>query len=966
MKPVSMSQRLILALALTMTLVSVLVATGFYLLTAAELEKTFNRKVEQTVSYLDGTLAPLLWNFDHNTAVRVAQTVLQDDLVVGATIRDEWGESVFSTREQNGNAELIHTRSIRFQNETVGELELIFSRASLTATLDSILWISLSVWLLALLSITVLTYFFIRKYFRGPLASFVDLAQAYRQNPETPPSSDTPYLEFQPIETVVKELANDVFMQLRELREREAYYRSLFENALYGIAITGPDFKFVKVNDAWCKLIGYTESELLDNMGVADVTLPDNLPESIEMMQKLFNREVKQGRLEKRYKTKSGEIVEAVTFVKGIYDNHGHYLGNAASILDITERKRAEEELLLHREHLEELVAARTQELEQSEEKYHALYDNSPGLMISVDALSKRVIECNETLLQRLGYMRDEIIGKEVFDLYHPDSVDAAQKVFKQFLDTNEVHNAELQLARKGGGKIDVLLDVTAYVDKKTGRKHTLSIWRDITERKILEQNILRAKEEAERANQAKSIFLANMSHELRTPLNAVLGFSEMLARDPQLNEKQKENLNIINRSGSHLLMLINDVLDMSKIEAGRVELEPVAVDLSRLLHDVSDMMLLRTESKYLQFILELSSSLPQNVLLDREKFRQVLINLLGNAIKFTEVGCVILRADAEELSNGKWQLHFEIEDTGPGILTDEIGNIFEPFMQVGHSANKQKGSGLGLAISRQFIQLMRGDITVESTVNKGSIFRFEIPTEAAIVDDLQPYVDETKQRIVGLAVDEPEWRILVVEDDFNNRLLLSRLLESVGFKVREAENGEEAIQQFKDWQPHLIWMDIRMPVMDGYEATRGIRALPEGKQVIILALTASAFSNQDEKILTSGCNAVHHKPYEESTIFTAMQEQLGLHYVYEAVDDLPNQKLLSKLCPEDLQGLRDEWLEQFLNTARLGDSEAMLKLIGQLAAEHAEVKVKLDRVIHEFQFQDLIKVLEDRIGSNK
>ncbi len=965
MKPVSMSQRLILALALTMTLVSVLVAAGFYLLTAAELEKTFNRKVEQTVSYLNGTLAPLLWTFDHDTAVRVAQTVLQGDLVVGATIRDEWGESVFSAREQSGNAELIQTRSIRIQNETVGELELIFSRTSLTATLDSILWISLSVWLLTLLSITVLTYFFIRKYFQGPLASFVDLAQAYRKNPETPPPSDTPYLEFQPIEKVVKELANDVFLQLRELQEREAYYRSIFENALFGVAVTGLNGKFTKVNDAWCKLIGYTKDELLSGMGVADVTVPDDLLKSKQLIAQLGNLEVRQGCLEKRYKTKSGKIIAALTYVKGVYDQDDTYIESSATILDITERKRAEEELLLHREHLEELVEARTRELEQSEEKYRALYNNSPGLMISVDALSKRVIECNETLLQRLGYVRDEVIGKEIFDLYHPDSLNGAQKAFKQFLDTNEVHNAELQLATKSGEKIDVLLDVTAHVDKKTGRKYSQSIWRDISERKLMERNILQAKEEAEQANQAKSVFLANMSHELRTPLNAVLGFSEMLARDPQLDDKQKENLNIINRSGSHLLMLINDVLDMSKIEAGRVELEPVTVDLHHLLRDVSDMMRLRAESKHLQFILELSSSLPQNVLLDRAKFWQVLINLLGNAIKFTEIGSVILRAAAEELSDGKWQLHFEIEDTGPGIPVDEVGNIFEPFMQVGDLANKHKGTGLGLAICRQFIQLMRGDVTVESTVNKGSIFRFEIPTEAAIVDDLQPCVDETKQRIVSLAVGEPEWRILIVEDDFNNRLLLSRLLESVGFKVHEAENGEEAIQQFKDWQPHLIWMDMLMPVMDGYEATRAIRALPEGKQVIILALTASAFSNQDEKILNSGCNAVHHKPYEESTIFAAMKEQLGLHYVYEVVCDLPNQKSLLKLCPEDLQGLRDEWLEQFLNTARLGDSAAMLKLTGQLVAEHAEVKVKLDRVIQEFQFQDLIKVFEDRLGSN-
>jgi PAS domain S-box-containing protein len=969
MKLISMSRRLTLALALAMTLASVLVTTSFYQFTAVQLEKTFNQKVEQTLSFLDGMLAPVLWSFDHDTVMRVAQTTLRDDLVVGVTIRDQTDMIIFSEREHDSNGVLFQTKLVRFQDEKVGELDVFFSRTPLVTTLTNILWISLSVWVLALLSITILTYFFIRKYFRGPLASFIDLAQAYRQNPESPPLSATPYLEFQPIEAVVKELANDVFIQLRELREREAYYRSIFENSLYGIAITGPDAKFTKVNDAWCKLIGYTEDELLGGMGVADVTLPDNLPESMQLMEKLTNLEVRQGRLEKRYKTKSGKIIAAMTFIKGIYDRNGQYLGNAASILDITERKQAEEELVRYREHLEDLVAARTQELEMSEEKYHILYDHSPGLLISVDVLTKQVVECNETLLQRLGYARNEIIGKKIFNIYHPDSFDAAQKAFNQLLATDEVHNAELQLVKKDGGKIDVLLDATAHVDKKTGRKITLSIWRDITEHKLLERNIIHAKEEAERANQAKSIFLANMSHELRTPLNAVLGFSEMLARDPQLNEKQKENLNIINRSGSYLLALINNVLDMSKIEAGRVELELASVDLSHLMHDVSDMMRPRAEAKHLQFVLELSPGLPQNVQVDMEKLRQVLINLLGNAIKFTEAGSVILRADADDLSNGKWQLHFEIEDTGLGIPADEIGDIFEPFMQAGHSASKQQGTGLGLAISRQFIHLihlMRGDITVQSTINKGSVFRFEIPTETATADDIKKYADETKQRVVGLAVGEPEWRILVVEDDFNNRLLLSRLLAFVGFKVYEAENGEEAIQQFKDWQPHLIWMDIRMPVMDGYEATRRIRALPGGEQVIILALTASAFKDQEEKFLAVGCNAVYHKPYDEPTIFAAMKEQLDLHYIYEDVSELPNQNALSKLCSEDLQNLPDAWLVQFLKTARLGDSETMLILTSKLAAEHAKVKAKLDYAIHEFQFQAMVKILEEKIGSSE
>ncbi len=496
-----------------------------------------------------------------------------------------------------------------------------------------------------------------------------------------------------------------------------------------------------------------------------------------------------------------------------------------------------------------------------------------------------------------------------------------------------------------------------------------LWIWRLSVEmklRKQTEKELLRSKEKAESANRAKSTFLANMSHELRTPLNAILGFSEMIGRDRTTPAAIQEKVAIINRSGEHLLALINNVLDMSKIEAGRVELEPETFDLHHLLHDIDDLFRLRTEAKNLVFILDLEEDLPTYIQLDKNKLRQVLINLLGNAIKFTESGGVTLRVDAAALSDNNWQLHFEVEDTGTGIPADKTEAIFEAFAQAGRSPKKQQGTGLGLAITRQFIQLMGGEITVESTPNKGSVFRFEIPAEAADVSELDQSIDEPGQRVVSLAADEPEWRILIVEDVPDNRLLLRRVLESVGFCVREAVNGIEAIQKFQDWHPQLIWMDMRMPVMDGYEATRRIRTLPEGKDIKILALTASTFKEQDEQIINVGCDAVLHKPYNESTIFMAMEKQLGVHYVYEGENDILKQHAVSKLDLEDLQGLTDEWLDKFLTAVQMGDIEAMLSLTNKLDAKFAETKTKLDHCINDFNFLHLVNIISEKQGPKK
>ncbi|MFM2315507.1 MAG: hypothetical protein RLZZ04_4785 [Cyanobacteriota bacterium] len=366
------------------------------------------------------------------------------------------------------------------------------------------------------------------------------------------------------------------------------------------------------------------------------------------------------------------------------------------------------------------------------------------------------------------------------------------------------------------------------------------------------------AKNLAESANRSKSEFLANMSHELRTPLNAILGFSQLMNRETSLTPEQKENLEIINRSGEHLLSLINDILDLAKIESGKTTLYPTNFDLYALLNLSVEMLALKAESKGLALIIERDSNLPRYIHSDDKKLRQVLINLLGNAIKFTEKGSVTLKVRGEAKDQGNTMITFEIADTGAGIAPEEIASLFQTFTQTEAGRQSQEGTGLGLPISKKFVELMGGEINVSSQVGKGTVFTFDIQAQ------------------------QQEYRILIVDDRLENRQLLLKLLRPIGFQVQEAVNGQEAVEIWQIWQPHLIWMDMRMPVMNGYEAAQQIKAHLQGQATVIIALTASTLEEEKAVVLSAGCDDFVRKPFREEVIFAKMSQYLGVGYLYE------------------------------------------------------------------------------------
>ena len=648
-----------------------------------------------------------------------------------------------------------------------------------------------------------------------------------------------------------------------------------------------------------------------------------------------------------------------------------------------------------HRRQLQSEVQIRTRELQESERRARALLDAIPDIMFRQHR-DGMFLDYKAAKADLYVQQETSIIGKSPAELLPPELVERIQDYVRVTLEKNVMQVFEYQLSNPSQGNRFFEARMTV-----SGDDEVTSINRDITKRKEAEQALqtakraaLEAKEAAEsaqqsseEANHAKSRFLANMSHELRTPLNVILGFTQVLARGGQsFSHEERQNLATIMRSGEHLLNLINQVLDLSTIEAGHLTLNPENLDLYHVLDEVETMFHFRLREKQLQFIVERAEDVPRYIRTDGVKLRQILINLLNNAVKFTKEGGVILVIDTCRLTNedcpevartpqsSTVTLQLSISDTGPGIAAEEMELVFEAFSQTETGRVLQEGTGLGLPISKKFAQLMGGDLTVESRVGYGTTFILTLQCELVDAHDIQQishtqHGSDPEANVIGIEPGQPaadgseRFRMLIVDDVPDNRQVLLKLLGPLGIDLREAGDGREALEIWKEWHPHLIFMDLRMSGMNGYEATTRIRELESasgslGPAPKIIALSASTFDDEHSKALSNQCDDFLRKPFRVAELFTLLEKHLDMRFIYSHVD-APSQASSQEgplLLRDDLNALPKRLrtdLHDAIEAIELGKIHDILLCI---KPDHPLLAESIRQLVDTFRF-DLLQV---------
>lgn len=704
------------------------------------------------------------------------------------------------------------------------------------------------------------------------------------------------------------------------------------------------DGVFVKVNRGFTTISGYSAEEVLGKDGL---TLKIwRSPEDRRYWVELMKRDGYCIGLEMKFRRRDGELRTCLlssqtVLIRGV--------PHAISIIhDITERKQMEEAL------------------RRSDARYRLIAENTTDVIWLLDTQTARFTFFSPSISKLIGYSATEALAFAFTDFLTPDSARYAQAALNYMLHEWEGEDliaappwtAEIDLVHRDGHIVHAEI-ITSFVRDEDHRLMVLGVARDITARKQAEIELRLARQQAEAANRAKSAFLANVSHELRTPLHAVLGFAQLLSRDGNLTAVQREYLDIINRSGEHLLKLINDVLDLTKIEAGRYTYTAAPLDVRQLITDLQTLFRPRAEAKQLHFTVTCDPAIPPVIVSDEAKVRQILINLLSNAIKFTDHGKVQLRVELAHAT----QLLFVVEDTGIGISPFDQPNLFRPFFQ-GQQASPDAGAGLGLSISYELARLIGGDLSVYSEgVGRGARFTLALPLQTPNTALVALPEKTPALQAVRLQAGQPIYRMLVADDQPASALLLVTLLHRLGFVVQSVADGQAALDVWRVWQPHMIWLDVRMPRVDGLAVARHIRDTcahtPGLLRPFIVAMSAHVFGDAPSTVLEAGCDDFIVKPFRESDVVRLIEQHLQVQFEYaEPV------AFTMPVAAIDEQGYHSEWRQALLQAAREANFRRLQDLAAQIESDRPDDARRLRQWIETFDYQAVIGWIETLAAS--